>query len=135
MQVELAILIFAEVKYLVDKPLENPYVLSGNIHKIFLQGGEVGGLAKLLHRLCNQGERSPQIMGDISEKHEFRLCGLLQLLIKIFLLVALLLHYPVVFLKLTLMTAVESVKPQKEEKKPDKKDQDCYKGIYEGGLH
>ena len=90
MQIQFAMLIFLEIKDLIDQSLQDSDIFRGNVQQRFLLACEVMGLRQLLYRLGNQGERCAQVVRDVGEEVQFGLGSPVQLLIQRFLLVSLL---------------------------------------------
>ena len=61
-QVEFAVFIFTEVKYLVDKATQYLDIFIGYLHKGVLLRGEIGSVDHLLDRFGNESERCAQVV-------------------------------------------------------------------------
>ncbi len=111
--VELPVLEFSEVKYLVNEAFEDAYVLVGQAYERALRGVEVGGLGKLAHRLGDEGQRGAQVVGNVGEEHQLRLRRGVEVL---------------------LVTAVLPVGPQYQEEHTKEQHGDRDGGVEEPGL-
>ena len=97
---------------MVDEAADDFQVLVGEFGEGELPGREVGGGGKLRHGLGDEGEGRAEVVGHVGEKHEFRLRGLLELLVEPRLLVAFLLELAVLEHEFLLMPAVLPVGPE-----------------------
>ena len=131
----LAVFVFAEIEDLVDEAADDFQVLMGELGEGELPGREVGGGGKLRHGLGDEGEGRAEVVGHVGEKHEFRLRGLLELLVEPRLLVAFLLELAVLEHELLLMPAVLPVGPEEQEAHAEEQDDDGHAGVEERGLH
>ena len=87
--IQFAVFIFAKIKYLVDKTLKNLRVFIGDSYKSLLLRSEVFSRCKLRHGFGDECERRAEVVRHVGEEHKLRLCGILELLVEKFLLVAL----------------------------------------------
>ena len=131
----LAVFVFAEIEDLVDEAADDFQVLVGELGEGELPGREVGGGGKLRHGLGDESEGRTEVVGHVGEKHEFRLRGLLELLVEPRLLVAFLLELAVLEHKFLLMPAVLPVGPEEQEAHAEEQDDDGHAGVEERGLH